>query len=305
MSIIRKIGLNFFVLAVMFMLLAFALSNLAIKGRPLWAYLNASIVLKGGQGLYMTGELDALPADTATYLVLGSSHAYRGYDPALFAKHKISVFNAGSSGQELKCSNVLLQHYGSKFKKVILDVYPASFVASTDESQLILMQSSPDPNLAWKLFGLKQDIHIVNNMLYRLMRIKNASMYESPGYSGRGYEASDEEMPVQGFIPEPVRKYTEHQFGVLKEIIAFCKSRGIELSLVSHPLPRPHKSNGDYLEFHRRVSQICEAEKIAFYDYTYSYDLDHTYFKDMNHLNAKGVKFFNALLLEQKFGIKN
>jgi hypothetical protein len=129
------------------------LSNISIKYRPLWAYLNSSIVLKGGQAYNMLQELDSLQPNPNMYLILGSSHAYRGYDPDIFKKEKITVFNAGSSAQSLECSYVLLRYYANKSKKLILDIYPGTLSKSTEESQLTLIQNSPNLSLAVKFFN--------------------------------------------------------------------------------------------------------------------------------------------------------
>ena len=46
-------------------------------------------------------KIDADTTINIDVLVLGSSHAYRGFDPRIFKKAGIKLFNFGSSGQTL------------------------------------------------------------------------------------------------------------------------------------------------------------------------------------------------------------
>ena len=58
-------------------------------------------------------------------LFLGSSHAYRGFDPRIFKQHGYSTFNLGSSSQPPYNSYFLLKQYVDilKPKTVLMEVY--------------------------------------------------------------------------------------------------------------------------------------------------------------------------------------
>lgn len=300
----RRIILNLAILLLVFCGMAFALSNLMIKGRPLWAFINASIVLKGGHASKMTKELQEVEMPEDNYFIFGNSHAYRGYDPEIFAKAGVEVFNAGSSRQTLQCSFALMKHYRPKISKVIMDIYPGSFGIPADEAQLILMQNTPDAALAQRMLGIHLDIFTVNNMLYRLMRVNEGQLYFEDGYQGRGYAWTAKEMN-EPFIIDPKHSFESRQYDQLNEIIDYCKKEKIDLTLVSQPLPRPDEPVTDYWLFKSNIRRICAERNVPFYDYTYKYDLGDSCFMDPNHLNYKGVRFFNDIFIKDKFRKKS
>src|SRR5690606_20440173 len=83
-------------------------------------------------------------ADTTTHvdiLVLGSSHAYRGYDPRIFQERGYRIFNLGSSAQTFLQTEVLMKRYidSMRPKLVIFDVYPTLFSSDGVESSLELI----------------------------------------------------------------------------------------------------------------------------------------------------------------------
>jgi len=62
--------------------------------------LEKNLNYKIGAGGHMYSRLqDIHRTSNIDILILGSSHAYRGYDPRIFNKHGFSMFNLGSSAQ--------------------------------------------------------------------------------------------------------------------------------------------------------------------------------------------------------------
>lgn len=296
----RRIISNCIVFVSVFFILSFLLSNVCIKGRPIWGYLNSSIVLKGGQAFNMLVELNRLVPDSSMYLILGSSHAYRGYDPEIFKSEKIKVFNAGTSGQSLESSFALLKQYANLTSKVIFDIYPGSFVKPTEESQLTIIQNSPKFDLAAKFLVISPNIHSVNNFLYRILRLNNNPIIFTDEYIGKGYVSSAESLGAT-YIPAPASDYDIGQFKQLIDIIQYAQEHSFTLDLVSHPLPHPSRPYPGYYVFKSLIDSICRQYRVNFFDYTYRHELDNTYFKDINHLNEKGVKYFNRRFIADRF----
>lgn len=294
-----RILLNILIFVLTLSGMAFTLSNVSVKGRPLWCYLNTTIVLKGGQAFQMTKELDQVKTSAGDYMVLGSSHAYRGYDPAYFKTQNIHIFNAGSSSQNLASSFTLLKYYKGKFGHVLLDIYPGSVCKPSGESQFTLLQSTPNSKLAFQLFKIKLNIFSVNNMAYRVFRLNEDPLYEEDGYKERGYLMTEKTLSED--VLSPVCDFDESQYGLLVEIIEYCRRENIDLTLVSHPLPIPTNGITDYYIFKKRLDEICKDHHVPFYDYTYQHHLDHSYFMDHNHLNYKGVEYFNKEFINDKF----
>lgn len=84
-------------------------------------------------------------------LVTGSSHAYRGFDPRVFAENGLSLFNLGSSSQTPIQTEFLLDRYLDVLtpEVVLLEVYPDLFSNDGTESSWILFQSCPP---IWRWF---------------------------------------------------------------------------------------------------------------------------------------------------------
>jgi hypothetical protein len=85
-------------------------------------YVASYVPRKGGQELHAFRDYKA--DSTYQVLVLGSSHAYRGYDPRILDAHGITSFNFGTSSQNPLISNHLLDHYISihEHQLVLIDV---------------------------------------------------------------------------------------------------------------------------------------------------------------------------------------
>lgn len=60
--------------------------------------------------------VSAQNSETVDIVVLGSSHAYRGYDGRIFHDAKFSSYNLGSSGQRLLLTEFIYRKYLSKLK---------------------------------------------------------------------------------------------------------------------------------------------------------------------------------------------
>ena len=74
-------------------------------------------------------------------LFLGSSHAYRGFDTRVFAKHGIKAFNLGSSSQSPINTQVFLKQYLDKIqpKFVVYEVYAGTLCTDGVESSLDML----------------------------------------------------------------------------------------------------------------------------------------------------------------------
>ncbi|WP_315817932.1 hypothetical protein [Paraflavitalea speifideaquila] len=101
-------------------------------------------------------------------LIVGSSHAYRGYDPRIFLQKKIHIFNLGSSTQTPIQTEYLLNKYLKQLnpKVVVLDIYPRLFGNDGAESMVDLLGNMPiDKNmvaLTWKV----NDIRGYNSLIF-------------------------------------------------------------------------------------------------------------------------------------------
>ena len=99
----------------------------------------------GCYGHLFTRVKEAKETKNPDILFLGSSHAYRGLDPRIFAEEGITSFNLGSSSQTPINTQVLLHQYLDQIqpKMVIYEVYAGTLTSDGVESSLDLLISSP------------------------------------------------------------------------------------------------------------------------------------------------------------------
>ena len=102
-------------------------------------------------------------------LLLGSSHAYRGYDPAIFKEYGYSMFNLGTNSQGNMVSYVIAKNYihKSNCKTVILDVYDRVFVTTRMESLSDVVQNVNSVEAAVDLCLASRDIRLANMLTMR------------------------------------------------------------------------------------------------------------------------------------------
>src|SRR5690606_36447324 len=77
-------------------------------------------------------------------LVLGSSHAYRGFDPRIFQKNNVKIFNLGTSAQSPIQTEYVVKRYIEKLnpKVVLFEVSYLSFSSDGLESTLDFYNST-------------------------------------------------------------------------------------------------------------------------------------------------------------------
>ena len=76
-------------------------------------------------------------------LFLGSSHAYRSFDPRIFSHYGYSTLNLGSSAQTPVQTNMLLEKYLDVIKPglIVYEVYPFTFSLDGLESCLDILSA--------------------------------------------------------------------------------------------------------------------------------------------------------------------
>lgn len=237
-------------------------------------------------------------------LVLGSSHAYRGFDNRVFEKHGIKLFNLGSSSQSPMQTNILLNQYLEQLspKFVVLETYAGVLGIDGVESSLDLaVNNKMDINYYKTLLDLK-NIRSMNSAIYGSFReifnlnenfkedlIQNEDKYVSGGFVETEFRVNpfDEEKPMPWEINSTQIKY-------LKSNVELLKGKNIPFILVQTPITQRlynSKTNntevdsllnslGNYINFQNKVEL---NDTIDFYD--------------SNHLNQHAVEKFNEYFI--------
>ena len=102
-------------------------------------------------------------------LFVGSSHAYRWFDPRYFDRMGLNSFNLGSTSQTpLNSYYLLREHLGAlRPRLVVFEVYPLMLESDGSESALDLVNSLPlSGNLVSMAFA-SRSLPVLNNLMLR------------------------------------------------------------------------------------------------------------------------------------------
>lgn len=236
-------------------------------------------------------------------IVLGSSHAFKGYDPAVFSKHGLEMYNLGTSNQHMMCTYYIAKNTLNKenCKLVILDMFDRVFSNEMIESMSDIIQNTPDDKTAIEIALSTPDIRAINMITLRLFNKTTVPLNtDTLGYV-RGYkvarqfvtpEIADKEKAFFSYITN------ERQLRYLDKLLGYLKEAGIPVVVAEHPLPHIYTAR-EHDKFIADIKPVLEKHEVKFLDYTndkeFIYKL--SYFSDENHLNHLSVPKYNERLL--------
>jgi len=256
------------------------------------------------QGGHLHSRLqEAQKINAVDVLFIGSSHAYRGFDPRIFEAHGKSSFNLGSSSQAPKQTYVLLQKFlpSIKAKHIIFEVCPVSFSSDGIESSLDIVSHSKSDRFSLFLVLQLQHLKVFNTFIYSTIRqwiglekeVVEESIIGKDHYISGGFV----EKQTKGFIAEVIHDpydLNEAQLLAFRKIVDIVNLHNIELILVQAPVTDANYSNfSDHKTFDALMRSCAD-----YYNFNEILDLeDSLYFYDSHHLNKAGVKVFNEELI--------
>ena len=260
---------------------------------------------RGAYGFMRTRieELDTVSA--ADVLIVGSSHAYRGFDTRIFQAHGIKAFNLGSSGQTPIQSLALLRTYIKKLdpKLVLLEVNPISVSSDGVESALDLVANGRTDGNTLKMILTINQAKVYNSFLFANYRkLFNLNKHytepvktEADRYIKGGYV----ERKMDYYVPSPVAEETIHFNEQQLEALGHCmqemQRKNIEVVLVFAPITnhlyRSYTNTEDFDSIMKGFGRYYNFNQLVSLS-------DSLHFYDSNHLNQKGVQQFNQELFE-------
>jgi len=261
----------------------------------------------GGVGYSYTRFNEAKKIDkNVDVLVVGSSHAYRGYDPRIFEKYDWSLFNLGTSSQTPVQTAYLFDKYIAKFqpKLVIIDVYPVLFKSDGVESVIDLVSNSSDLDAALVDLSLSQNnISIYNTLLYRTFAeafdFNEGFVEENPSRTGDlyvsgGYVESTGRFKGRNHYKATHYSFLPNQTKAFEHIISKLKKDQIPYMILQSPIPQAkyaHVTNNAYAD--------AFFSKYGFYrNANEELKLADSCFLDESHLNQLGVNRYNEYVIE-------
>ncbi len=253
---------------------------------------------KGGVAYAKFKEWD--PAAHVDVLVVGSSHAYRGYDPRVFRRHGISLFNLGSSAQTPLNTYHVLLHYAQPGHAglVLIDVYEGSFSNDGLESTSELVVNMSSDAAALGMAAAQKDLRCLNILALRFLRRNDPpDRLDSTYVSGGFAEHPDSLAGAVDYPRYDPAKVRPAQVRYLHECLALCAERGLPAVLVTHCQPHQADSLG-HLRFRALIDSVRAPFRVPYVDMALGHSLnDHDHFYDHNHLDQAGVELFNAALI--------
>jgi hypothetical protein len=238
-------------------------------------------------------------------LILGSSHAYRGFDTRIFNSYGFKTFNLGSSSQTPIQSYYLLRKYYTKLKPriVILEVNWDNFVSDGVESTLDVIANDKNDLSTLDMVLSQNHIKIYNTLIYGFYRDlfnRNSSVYQPKNtsediYVFGGYVEKRNPIFCHTQREHITNQTNEKQEKVFFELVSFCTTQKIRLILVQSPVTKAYyQNNPNNLIFDKKMKVYSE-----YYNFNDTAELDnYTFFYDDEHLNQTGVELFNKKVLK-------
>jgi len=250
---------------------------------------------------------EAAKTSNVDLLILGSSHAYRGYHTGLLREKGIATLNLGTSAQSLIQTEYLLKRYfdQAKPKKVIIDIYPKILDSKGTESTIQLLSILPvDKGLTSMAFSFK-DARVFNTLIfYTIKRAFGLASYKSldvPSkyntYVKGGYVSNNKKGVIK-VGTEVELKFSERQKEALEGIIEYLKMKKVDYYLFQAPTTKALLSTF-------KGSKEIDKELATFgkyYNFNSNMILPDTLFMDDNHLNTNGALIYTEYVYNKLYG---
>ncbi len=247
-------------------------------------------------------------------LILGSSHAFAGLDPAFMLD---SCYNAAYDSQTLNYDLEIFKKYKDQLNKLQCLVIPLSFFSLN-----MKLETGPETwrarfyNLYYGLNTsdkLKDHSEILGgNLGWSLNRLFNYYVFHKNSIHcsalGRGIEYSkDKALNLVETGPVSAKRHTRNDPQVYKEmcscldeIIAMAKEKNIRVILYTSPALPYYSAHlqsaqlNQLLEFGKSLDQ--KNENVVYYNFLTNHTLSPGDFFDADHLNETGAAKFSRLL---------
>ena len=265
-----------------------------------------NLKLLGPGGHLKTRIRDLATCSDVDVLFLGSSHAYRGFDPRIFMKYGIKSFNLGSSAQTPIQTEILLKRYlnSLKPKLVVYEVYPSTLSLDGVESALDLIAND---RIDFPIIKMALDLNhaaVYNSLIYGMIRdlLNLDTEYVEPVRQGqdryvKGGFVEKEISFFENNIAHPLKKWAslKYQKEAFERILKELKKLKINVILVQAPVTKErYDSYSNNSEFDLYFKSLAD-----YYNFNHILELPSTRcFYDSHHLNQEGVEIFNKSLVK-------
>lgn len=238
---------------------------------------------------------------------LGSSHAYRGFDPRIWAEHGYSAYNLGSSAQTPLQTEVMAKaHVPSLHPRLVLfEVLPDRFLDEGVEPAVDLIANRPIDAWTWCMALRIPNAKVMNALVYGLLRQatehdhgfvepaqNKEDVYVGDGFVERkiGHFQPSEKLVRLTVEPLPV------QWNAFQRTMESLRSQGCEVVLVEAPMTQ-WMYTGMYRDHERFEERMNASGHYINMNGKVVLD-DSLHFFTKGHLNQAGVRLFNEALID-------
>lgn len=275
------------------------LSLVKVKRIPL-IYITANYYIwPGGDTWQSFQEFD--PKVRRDVVIIGSSGAYRCYDPYVFQERGYAAFNLGSNAQTPLNTYPLIEHFldSAHSPVLIFDVAEGTFSSTGLESTADLTQNQPSDAAALDMAWAIHDPRGLNMMALRIFTRRDKPYFTSPSYKGLGFCAITDSIRTEAGPPLKKQvKLSPEQCHYFEGAIRLCRQRGIRLVVTSRYERRDRRGSA-HKEFAAYLDSILTGTGVPYLDYTNSPGIDdRNWFADEGHLNTTGAQIFTGHLVD-------
>jgi hypothetical protein len=270
---------------------------------------NIAYEVSGSNGHSLTRLQEAEQTKKVDVLVIGSSHAYRGFDPRIFKQYGITLFNLGSSSQTPVQSHYLLKQYllQIKPKLVIIEAFPRGMTNNGLGSALDLVPKTPFVLDKLEMALTINQVQLYNTLaanafdiFFRVTDYQNLTepastqndVYIPGGFVSTARPAYDGELErneIYGGI--------HYQFEKLEQSVSLIKEQGLPVILVEAPTSQVWMKQVVPSKASRKRLMRLDTDGYWIWNEIITSPYPDSLFYDPHHLRQSGVKRFNRELL--------
>lgn len=275
------------------------------------SYIETNLNYKVAAYSYMYSRMSEIKrTKDVDILFLGSSHAYRGFDPRIFKEYGYKSFNLGSTIQTPIQTKFLLDRYLNTLnpKLIIYEVTPRTFEDDGVESSLDVLANDKIDVGSLKMALSLNNIKTYNTLLYGYYLqlfskneifeeevVREAGLYVSGGYVENKLPHSQ-----KGFDKYEMKEWDplSFQLNCFVSILKMCKRKKIKLVLVQAPIPRHEYDH--YYENNSSIDSYFLSKTPYYYNFNNLLKMnDYLDYFDNHHLNQPAVRIFNEELIKK------
>lgn len=295
--------------AIFYLLVCFVINRIYLSDKRAACWISPQFQRLGGQEYRIMKDWKG--SSQYDVLVIGSSHAYRGYDPRIFDRNNLRMFTAGSGFQNPLAGYILLKDifYPQQGSVVIIDIFDQTFEGDGTGSYTRLIQNVTSRKAAFELAWRQPDMRTFNSFMCRSMsNLDRVEVPDEDGYLMNGYCPKSDTMKVEPTEFDKQSDFNPRFRSYVQKTIDLVIASGATPVLVAHPQPKSKTNKKFHEEFLNFFNPVTLNGNVLFLDYNTEHSLNnHEHFADANHLNQAGVNLFNAMLIAdlKKNGILN